>query len=82
MSLGFVVVRAEWDDEAGVWVAQSDDVPGLICEAENLDKLQGVLAELIPELLVENGVLTPDGPTELPMYVMAQKYSKISLQAA
>lgn len=29
-----ITVRATWDDEAGVWVAESDDVPGLITEAE------------------------------------------------
>jgi hypothetical protein len=27
-------VRAEWDAEAAVWVAASDDVPGLVTEAE------------------------------------------------
>ena len=27
-------VRAEWDEEAKVWVATSDDVPGLVTEAE------------------------------------------------
>ena len=27
-------VRAEWDEDAGVWVATSDDVPGLVAEAD------------------------------------------------
>jgi hypothetical protein len=26
-------IHAVWDDEANVWVADSDDVPGLIAEA-------------------------------------------------
>jgi predicted RNase H-like HicB family nuclease len=29
-------VTAEWDSEAAVWVAESEDVPGLVTEAENL----------------------------------------------
>jgi len=32
-------VRAEWDDEARVWVATSDDVPGLATESETLENL-------------------------------------------
>ena len=27
-------IRADWDVEAQVWVATSDDVPGLVAEAE------------------------------------------------
>ena len=30
-------VRAEWDEEARVWVATSDDVPGLATEALTMD---------------------------------------------
>ena len=32
-------VRAEWDEEVRVWVATSDDVPGLATEGNNLDEL-------------------------------------------
>ena len=30
-------VRAEWDNETRVWVASSDDVPGLATEEEPLE---------------------------------------------
>ena len=30
-------VRAEWDEDAGVWVATSDDVPGLVAEADTAE---------------------------------------------
>jgi hypothetical protein len=30
-------IFADWDAEAGVWTATSDDVPGLAIEAETLD---------------------------------------------
>ncbi len=28
-------VQARWDGEGGVWVAESEDVPGLVAEAES-----------------------------------------------
>jgi predicted RNase H-like HicB family nuclease len=49
------IVNAFWDNEAQVWVAESDDVPGLITEAATLEKLVEKLRILIPELLLENG---------------------------
>lgn len=49
-------VRAEWDQEAEVWVATSDDVPGLATEAETLELLSAKLNRMIPELLEANGV--------------------------
>ena len=48
-------VRAEWDEDAGVWVATSDDVPGLVAEADNAEALLVKLRSLIPELLEANG---------------------------
>ena len=50
------IVRSMWDDDAGVWVATSDDVPGLVAEAESLDALSEKLEVLVPELLDVNGV--------------------------
>jgi predicted RNase H-like HicB family nuclease len=47
-------VYARWDDEAQVWVAESDDVPGLITEAPTTEALIAKLSVLIPELLEEN----------------------------
>jgi hypothetical protein len=50
-----LVVRAFWDDEARVWVATSDDVPGLATEAGTIDALVKKLQVMIPELLDANG---------------------------
>jgi predicted RNase H-like HicB family nuclease len=47
-------VQADWDPEAGVWVATSEDVPGLATEAETLEALTEKLRGLIPELLEAN----------------------------
>lgn len=48
-------VHAHWDEEAKVWVAASDDVPGLATEADTTEALVQKLKTLIPELLDLNG---------------------------
>ncbi len=53
-------ILAAWDDEAQVWVAESDDVPGLVAEAETIPALLAKLKVLVPEMLEENGHLTQD----------------------
>ena len=57
MSLVSYHVQADWDPEAGVWVATSDDIPGLATEAETVEALTGRLRTMIPELLEANGLL-------------------------
>lgn len=44
-------VKALWDHEAKVWVAESEDVPGLVTEAETTAQLIQKLQIMIPELL-------------------------------
>jgi predicted RNase H-like HicB family nuclease len=59
-------IHAEWDQEASVWVATSDDVPGLATEADTLEALSVKLECMVPELLEANGVpLTMEVPYEL-----------------
>ena len=52
-------VEARWDSEAGVWVAESDNVPGLVAEAESMNALVEKVRVLLPELLELNGALEP-----------------------
>jgi len=54
-------IHADWDQEAGVWVATSDDVPGLVTEAETLERLSSKLETMVPELLHANGILRQAG---------------------
>jgi hypothetical protein len=65
-------IRAEWDDEARVWVADSDDIPGLATEADTLEALSLKLESLVLELLDANGF--PDGK-EVPFELLARKFS-------
>lgn len=59
-------IRAEWDDDSQVWVATSDDVPGLATEGETMEQLIQKLKIMIPELLEANGVaLSQEVPFEL-----------------
>ena len=50
-------VTAEWDAEANVWVATSDDVPGLATGADTFEALAAKLRVMVPELLELNGIL-------------------------
>jgi predicted RNase H-like HicB family nuclease len=52
---GVYEIRAQWDSEACVWVAESADVPGLVAEADSPNVLIQKLRTLIPELLELNG---------------------------
>jgi predicted RNase H-like HicB family nuclease len=47
----------EWDEDAKVWVASSDDVPGLATGADAFEELIEKLKVVIPELLSANGLL-------------------------
>jgi len=46
-----IKVQARWDCEAGVWLAASRDVPGLIIEAKTLPAAIKEMRLVLPELL-------------------------------
>lgn len=66
-------VKAEWDDEAHVWSATSDDVPGLATEAGTLDGLVEKLRVIVPELLELNGVLSAEAARLVSFRVSAER---------
>ena len=53
-------VQAFWDKDAEVWVATSEDVPGLATEASSMEILTQKLRVIIPELIVLNGIIPSD----------------------
>lgn len=65
-------VKAEWDDEASVWVASSDDVPGLATGADTFEALIDKFKIVIPELLEANGLL-PAGTADVSFAVTAER---------
>lgn len=74
-------INAEWDPEASVWVATSEDIDGLAIEAETLERLverlPGVLEDLVegnhPELLA--------GRKEITFEVHASRVGHFALSA-
>jgi hypothetical protein len=64
-------VRAEWDEEASVWVATSDDVPGLVTEEATMEGLIRKLRTIVPELLEANGVKMGE---EVPFELMTRRF--------
>ena len=51
-----VRIEAEWHQEEGMWLATSEDIVGLVIEAENLDLLKEELKEVVPVLVALNGI--------------------------
>ncbi|WP_416063965.1 DUF1902 domain-containing protein [Rhizobium sp. ZK1] len=70
-----IVVRAEWDEEAAVWVASSSDIDGLAVEADTLEALEPKVIAAITDLLELNG-FTSDLP-EIPVHIMAEQLVRI-----
>ncbi len=72
-------VRVEWDNEACVWVATSDDVPGLATEQDTMEGLIKKLKILIPELLDANGITI--GSEEVPFEILTRRFEIAQVNA-
>jgi predicted RNase H-like HicB family nuclease len=70
------IVRANWDAEADVWIATSEDVPGRATEADTVERLVEKLAVIVPELLELNGVV-PNRADEIPIELLTQKHIQL-----
>ena len=57
------VIKFTWDDEASVWIATSNDIPGLVLESGSFDALLERTRYAVPELLALN--LTESQPLSL-----------------
>ena len=51
-----ITVVFSWDEESSVWIAESQDLPGLILESGSFDALVERVKIAIPDLLELNGV--------------------------
>jgi predicted RNase H-like HicB family nuclease len=69
-------VRANWDGEASVWVASSDNVPGLATEAKTLEALVDKLRVMVPEMLELNRVLPKGAATRASFKVVAERLER------
>lgn len=48
------IITFTWDEEASVWVATSNDIPGLVLESGSFDALLERTRFAVPELLSLN----------------------------
>ena len=64
-----IVVKAVCDPEAGVWLVESSDVPGLSLEGETLKALAEKLPGAILDLLEADGGV--EGGIDLPVELVA-----------
>ncbi|WP_322180071.1 DUF1902 domain-containing protein [Neglectibacter caecimuris] len=48
------IVKLSWDEEAGVWIATSQDIPGLVMESGSFDALLERVRFAAPELIELN----------------------------
>jgi hypothetical protein len=51
------LISTRWDADAKVWTASSDEIPGLVAEATDIEVLIRKLRVRVPELLEANGVI-------------------------
>lgn len=75
MSLS-IIVRANWDEDAAVWVATTSDVDGLAAEAATFEELRVKVFAILPELLELNGYNRT--LPEIPVHLMAEQCGRIS----
>lgn len=53
-------IKFRWDAEEAVWIATSEDVPGLVLESGSFDALVERVKQAVPELIALNGEKIPD----------------------
>lgn len=67
------VINFNWDSEAKVWIATSNDIPGLVLESGSFDALLERTRFAIPELVV----LSNAAEKETTIYGTAQLQTSI-----
>ncbi len=69
------VVNLAWDHEAGVWIATSESIPGLVLESGSFDALLERVRHAVPELLALNRT----EPSVLQLTFLSERHERIAL---
>ena len=69
------IINLVWDNEAEVWIATSDDIPGLVLESGSFDALLERIRFTAPELRALNG---SDSPS-LTLTFLSERHERIAL---
>ncbi len=70
-----LMIHVVWDPEAAVWVAQSEDVPGLVLESGSFDALIERLRYAVPEMLALNGTKTDS----LQLHFVSERLEQVAI---
>ena len=73
-------VEAFWDEEAKVWVATSDDVIGLVTEANSLETLTKKLHNMIPELMIANDIIPSNYTGKISLELVTHRQELIEVR--
>ena len=73
-----IVITATWDPEAGVWVAESEQLP-LVTEAPTIDGLMAKLPGIIRDLLELEDFAAGD-EAEVPFEVVAHMHETVRVR--
>jgi hypothetical protein len=75
-----IVVKATYDDEAGVWFTESADIHGLRIEATTLEALIKRIPGAIQDLLADNG--DGENDRDVPIELIAHASTRVRLATA
>lgn len=67
------VINFTWDDETNVWIATSNDIPGLVLESGSFDALLERTRFAVPELLELNA----DTPSPLSLTFKSERHERM-----
>lgn len=70
-----LVIKLLWDPDVRVWIAESDDVPGLVMESGSFDALIERLRFTVPELLALNG----PAKSPLRMSFVSERHEQVAM---
>lgn len=75
-----IIVKAEWDEVAKVWVAQSDDVPGLAAQSPSIELLRPKVLDMISDLIELNKMDVQ--LSEIPVHIVTHSFDKLPVVQA
>lgn len=64
-----------WDNDAGVWIATSEDIPGLVLESGSFDALLERIRFAVPELLKLNKEVS----SPLTLNFLSERHERIAV---
>ncbi len=70
-----LLIRLTWDADAHVWIAESDDVPGLVLESGSFDALVERVRVAVPELLELNG----NAPAPVRLRMVSERCERLAM---